>query len=664
MLRRGRVIFKKRYSPLANSHLKSCSRTSLQFLSNVPAGQTNEKPEKKGFWDKLIEKHGNHKVYAPENYNRWRMVPYAVSTHLCLGACYAWSIFNEPLTREIGVVAPSAQDWVLSDVMGTFMGIIISQGLAMALLGKWVEKVGPRIAGVTGSLLYGGGMMLGALGVLQHSLPLMYCGYGALAGAGMGIAYLPPVATLIRWFPDRRGLATGMAICGFGGGAIFITSLKKKFLREYFQPPEYLGPIDKIITKVSPDGKILAFVEKTQEWKEALKVTTRDLVSIGASHLQDGHWLVIVYLSCVNTYKYYLVFFFFLKKKKTTGVAATMGTLGLGYLAVCLTGALIVKSPPPGWVPPSAKQSLTTTNTNATSMKTSAVSKLQPEDVHVDDVMKTPQFWLQWCTFLSTATVGMGLMSSAKDVLVSCFGTTTAAASAMAAGPAAFAASYVQALSLANLSGRFIWASGSEYIGRKNTFLLFCCVGGPLYATLPWIVTSAFEMESYAPLALFYGSTMLIISFFGGGYSTVPAYESDLFGTKYIGAIHGRMMTASALSGIVGPMVFAKLRHREEIKAIHDLASKCDKTIFENKFGVPTDKLQTLIDNKAVSIRKLLDVLPQDTIDPTPHLYDPAFQTMGGILILGAIANGMVRPVNSKWWMRNQPKYQTNELRK
>ena len=472
------------------------------------------------------------------------------------------------------------------------------------------------ILGVTGASLYGTGMLLGAAGVYTHTLPLLYLGYGAIAGCGMGIAYLPPVATLIRWFPDRRGLATGMAICGFGGGAVFIVSLKKMLLASNFKAPEYLGKASDVVTKRSETGSLMAQIG--DKWSEVVQVTASEVSHI-SSTLQDGIYLV---------------------GTGSTGVAATMGTLGLGYLAVTLTGGLMLKTPPPGWQPESMKV--------AASDDKAAAPPPVVRNVNVDDVMKTPQFWLMWTTFLSTATVGMGLMSCAKDVLGACLSSSPMVAAA--GGTAAFAATYVQFLAMGNLGGRFIWASVSDKLGRKNVFTIFTCTGAPLYFALPWIVANAVGAESYAPLVLFYGSTIAIISFFGAGYSTVPAYESDIFGSKYIAAIHGRMMIASALSGITGPMIFTKLHDREEQNAINDLASKVDPSAFMDKFGSPISDLQRLYDAKAVNIPRLLELCPVDTIDPTPYLYDPAFRCMGVALGVGALANFAIRPVNEKYY--------------
>eukprot|EP01083_Nonionella_stella_P079684 218742_1 len=570
-------------------------------------------------WDGLIAKYGPHYAEAQSmTYNRWHAVPYAVSTHLCLGACYAWSIFNEPLSRELGVVAASSQDWLLPQVVTTFTTIIISQGLAMFCFGKWVERAGARISGVTGALLYGSGMLLGAAGVYTHQLPLLYTGYGVLAGCGMGLAYLPPVATLIRWFPDRRGLATGMAICGFGGGAVLIVSLKKMLLARNFVAPQYLGQATDVITKRSDTGSLLA--EVGDKWMEVVNVTASEVSHIATNAANTLHEGIYV----VGT--------------GSTGVAATMGTLGLGYLAITLTSGMCLKTPPKGWLPDSMRMDDT---------KSAPTSSYIVRNVHVDDVMKTPQFWLMATTFLSTATVGMGLMSCAKDVLGACLSSSPLVAAA--GGTAAFAATYVQFLAMGNLSGRFVWASVSDKVGRKNIFSMFTCVGAPLYFSLPWMVANAVGAESYAPLVLFYGSTIAIISFFGAGYSTVPAYESDIFGSKYIAAVHGRIMIASALSGLLGPMIFTKLHDREERKAINELVKSIDSGSFLDKFGSPMTELQTLIEAKAVNIPRLLELCPVGTVDPTPYLYDPAFRTMGVALGIGALANFAIKPVDPKY---------------
>ena len=173
------------------------------------------------------------KIIAPPGFNRWRVPPASIAIHLCIGSVYAWSIFNPALTRELGVTAYAANDWQLSTVVWIFSVAIVFLGLAAALAGKWLEDVGPRCVGVTAAFLWGGGFIVGSLGILTHQLWVVYLGYGVFGGCGLGLGYVSPVSTLIRWFPDRRGMATGMAIMGFGGGAMIGGYLKEYFLKYY-----------------------------------------------------------------------------------------------------------------------------------------------------------------------------------------------------------------------------------------------------------------------------------------------------------------------------------------------------------------------------------------------------------------------------------------------
>ena len=199
------------------------------------------------------------KIVAPDGYNRWRVPPASIAIHMCIGSVYAWSIFNPALIKELGVVGSSADDWTLSSVIWIFSVAIVFLGLAAALAGKWLEDVGPRCVGVTAACLWGGGFIVGGLGIMTHQLWLIYLGYGVLGGCGLGLGYVSPVSTLIRWFPDRRGMATGMAIMGFGGGAMIGAPLKR-FLLEYFaKAPEYLG-LESTISLITDGGRRFAEV--------------------------------------------------------------------------------------------------------------------------------------------------------------------------------------------------------------------------------------------------------------------------------------------------------------------------------------------------------------------------------------------------------------------
>ena len=231
--------------------------------------------------------------------------------------------------------------------------------------------------------------------------------------------------------------------------------------------------------------------------------------------------------------------------------------------------------------------------------------------------------------------------------MVTCFATNP---KAISMGLTAFAAGYVQLLAFGNLSGRFGWATVSDYMGRKNLFTMATATGGPLYYMLPMVVAAGVGSASVTPLIVFYGSTMIIISYFGCGYSCMPAYETDLFGSKHVTAIHGRIMTASALAGTIGPLIFSKIHANQERNAIIDLSKLCDNESFKNMFGVDIIDINKLIDAKQINIAKILELCPTNTIDPTPYLYDPAFKTMGVCLGVGCIANLLVKPVNTKYF--------------
>lgn len=208
---------------------------------------------------------------------------------------------------------------------------------------------------------------------------------------------------------------------------------------------------------------------------------------------------------------------------------------------------------------------------------------------------------------------------------------------------------YVVAFSAANLSGRLGWASLSDVIGRKNMFYVFTCASIPMFLSIPMCTNALTTGSAMVPLVVFYGTSMLIISMFGGTYSTIPAYESDLFGSKYIGAIHGRMLTASSFAGVVGPMAVSTLRKTSETNAITDLVQKCNPQVFADTFGASVDQLQSLAKAKTVTISKLMEIVPSGTLDPTPYLYDTTMYTMTGFVCLAAVSNFLIRPVPSKY---------------
>jgi MFS family permease len=393
------------------------------------------------------------RIIAGPGFNRWMVPPAALCVHLCIGQVYAFSVFNLPMTRLLGITTSTPDDWKLTDLGWIFSIAIVSLGLSAAVLGRWVEEGGPRKAMFTAGLCFGGGFLVSAVGVYLHNLWVIYLGYGVLGGIGLGLGYISPVSTLIKWFPDRPGMATGMAIMGFGGAA-FIASPLSVWLMRQFSTPIHVG------------------------------------------------------------------------------VAETFIVLGVVYCFFMMVGAAIVRLPAPGWMPagyvaPAQPKRLITTN-----------------NVFVYEALKTPQFWLIWWVLCLNVTAGIGVIGQASAMSQEMFpGHITATA----------AAGFVGLMSLFNMGGRFFWASVSDYIGRKNTYFVFFALGTLLYATVPY-------SGGVGSVELFVVCFCIIISMYGGGFATVPAYLRDMFGMRYVGAIHGMLLTAWSAAGIFGPVLVNYIR--------------------------------------------------------------------------------------------------------
>ena len=393
------------------------------------------------------------RTVAKPGFSRWLVPPAALCVHLSIGQVYAFSVFNLPMTKLIGITEPAPGDWKLTELGWIFSIAIVILGLAAAFTGTWLDRVGPRKAMFTAALCFGGGFLVSALGVHLHQLWLIYLGYGVLGGCGLGLGYISPVKTLITWFPDRPGMATGMAIMGFGGGAMIASPLSVA-LMDYFSSPTDVG------------------------------------------------------------------------------VAGTFVTMGLIYLTFMMIGAALVRVPPTGWLPEGY-----TPPAQPKKMVTSA-------HVHVDEALKTPQFYLLWGVLCLNVTAGIGVLGQASAMSQEMFpGRISAAA----------AAGFVGLLSLFNMIGRFFWASTSDYIGRRNTYMIFFALGMALYAAVPWTGHTG----SIVLFVLFY---CVIMTMYGGGFATIPAYLRDVFGVRYVGAIHGRLLTAWSTAGVLGPVLVNYIR--------------------------------------------------------------------------------------------------------
>jgi MFS family permease len=475
-----------------------------------------------GFLDK-------ERTIATAGFNRWLVPPAALCIHLCIGMAYGFSVFWLPLSRAIGLTAPKACpdmslfqelftttcDWRVASMGWMFTLFFVVLGVSAAVWGGWLERVGPRKAGFVAALCWCGGLFLGAIGVYTHQLWLMWLGSGVGGGIGLGLGYISPVSTLVKWFPDRRGMATGMAIMGFGGGAMIGAPLAN-LLMNYFKTPT------------------------------------------------------------------------------SVGVWETFVAMGVIYFVFMMIGAFRYRIPPAGWRP----EGWTPPN------KSNAM--ISQYNVHLDNAHKTPQFWLIWWVLCLNVSAGIGVIGMASPMLQEIFAGKliglpdvgfNALNAAQKATIAGIAAGFTGLLSLFNIGGRFFWASLSDKIGRKSTYYTFFILGIVLYALAP----SFADMGSKLLFVLGFG---VILSMYGGGFATVPAYLADMFGTQFVGAIHGRLLTAWSTAGIIGPVVVNYIRE------------------FQLAAGVKPD-----------------------------HLYNTTMYILCAMLIAGLICNYLIKPVDSKWHM-------------
>ena len=552
-------------------------------------------------------------IVAKPGFNRWWVPVASVSIHLCIGSVYAWSIFNPALIKTIGIVTSSANDWVLKEVVWIYSTAIVFLGLSAAFAGSWLEKVGPRMVGLVAAFCWGGGFLIGGLGIIYHQLWLIYLGYGVIGGCGLGLGYVSPVATLIRWFPDRRGMATGMAIMGFGGGAFFGARIKDFFIQYYYKAPEILSNISEsdLITKA---GK--RFAETAEGLKEVVVIGVNDVSNM----IVPGD--VGVYL--VGT--------------GSVGISQTFFTLGAIYFLVMTIAALSYRVPskdwfPKGWVPPS----------DAEIQKKMITTK----HVHIDEALRTPQFYLLWVILCFNVTAGIGVLGVAKTMITEIFQKKAALIVT-----SAFTTWYVMLISIFNMAGRFIWASASDYIGRKNTYYCFFILGIILYSSIPISAQTLDIAPVIVWLILFYGATLIIFTMYGGGFATIPAYLADMFGTRYVGGIHGRLLTAWSTAGVLGPVIITSIRGSSINNAINDLSSKVNPQTFFEKFGTGIENLNELVKAKTVTIQNLLEILPPGTPDPTSQVYNKTMIVMACLLGVALIANFLVKPVDSKHHMK------------
>src|SRR5690349_5450155 len=453
---------------------------------------------RQGWRRRMLSALDRSRSVAPPGFSRWLIPPAALSVHLCIGQVYATSVYKNSFVAHFDASATS---------VGIIFSIaIVMLGLSAAVGGTWVEANGPRKAMFVSACFWAAGFLVAALGISTKQLWLVYLGYGVLGGIGLGIGYISPVSTLIKWFPDRPGLATGLAIMGFGGGALVASPLSRQLLSFYDS-----GYDPNVATSVASGGALVAL---------------------------------------------------FL-------------TLGVGYFLVMMFGVFNVRVPPDGWVPDGFDPASVKEKPLVTTASVSAANAI-----------RTRAFWLLWIVLFCNVTAGIGILEQASPMIQDFFrgsdGKSTVAV--------ASAAGFVGVLSLFNMAGRFAWSSTSDLIGRKRIYLVYLGVGMILYALLAAV--------GHAAVGLFVLLAGVILSFYGGGFATVPAYLRDLFGTYQVGAIHGRLLTAWSAAGVAGPLIV-------------------------NRFLDAQGKPGTL----------------------TSSAYQPALLTMVGVLAVGFVANLLIRPV-------------------
>jgi MFS family permease len=464
---------------------------------------------------------------------------------------------------------------------------------------------------VAAALAWSTGLVLTGFGVSLHELPLLYIGYGILGGIGWGLGYISPVSTLLKWFPDRRGLASGLALTAFGGGAMLATPINESLLNLFFELPQYLGSVD-TVSLVTEGGR--RFAEVAGEMKEVVVATAADVASLPVA-ASPGVYVV---------------------GTGDTGASSTFFTLSAGYLLSMNIGAFIQRVPREGWLPANWTPPVEAEQQH---------KMISQGNVHHNEALKTPQFYLLWLAVAGNATAGISVISCAKTMMSDIFAT---AMPAIVNG--AFAASYVAALSAGNMLGRLGWANFSDWAGRKRTYFLFG-LAVPTLAALPSITNSVVNSPDWLPLAVFYGSTVFLVSFYGGVFSVLPPYISDLFGGKHVGAIHGRMLTAWSAAAVAGPNILTHMRGNSHTSAIEDLASKVEPTVFEQTFGAPLTDLSALIAAKTVTIPQLMQVVPAGVPDPSPTLYNTTLYSMAALAAVALVSNAAIRPIDRKHFM-------------
>ena len=586
---------------------------------------------------------------------RWWAVPPANAVHLAIGSVYCYSMWTPGMTHTLGVVSSSALDWTLADVVPVWSASAIVLGITTSTLGSWVESVGPRKAALVGSALWSSALLTTAAGVHWHSLPLVYLGWGVLGGMGWGMLYLAPITAVMKWFPDRRGLAAGVALSAFGAGAAIAPSVIQGCIDYYAVAPDYIGPLQMNLgdslssaLHITDHVTLTTLEDGTQVVAESSKLGT------------PGTQVVVATETDIAKHSFHLHGpGAYVLGTGDSGTSSALATLSVCYGGLGVLGARYMRLPHPNWTPESSTQESAAASNTSPSIaeKTSELSD-NNYGLPVDYVVRrTMQFPLLWLSVFGYATGGLALVSSSKVLLTDLWANL-----APSLVTPAFATAYVSSLGFGMAAGRFGWSALSDKIGRRNTYTLFGVVSLPIVALCPKLTLYAMYISSLSSsetvstalltpfLALFCGGSVLAITFYGGVLSVLPAYIADLFGPKHYGALHGKLLTAWASSAVVGPMGLTYLRQQSAHNATMDLLAKVkDEAAFEHAFGCSlqdTSSVETLIDAKTLTIARLMELVPVGTVDPTPFLYDTTCYAAAALMGVSLISNWMVHPID------------------
>lgn len=373
--------------------------------------------------------------------NRWLIALAAIAIQLSIGAAYAYSVYTTPISAEMG--------WAAKEITYAFTIMMALGGISAAFFGGFVEKQGPRKSAILAAVLFGLGQAGAGFAIQIESLGLFLLTYGLLSGLGLGVGYIAPISTLVKWFPDRRGLATGMAVMGFGAGALITAPVAANLIGSF-------------------------------------------------------------------------------------GVSTTFYMLGISYFILIVLGALYIAPPPAGYMPDGMQAAIDSGK---------KVMKQDLEQLTAKEAVKTRRFWMVWTMMLINVSAGIMIISVASPMSQELIGLS-----------AAGAATLVGIMGIFNGGGRLGWAAISDYIGRPTVFTIFFGLQIVAFVMLPNITN----------ILVFQALILIIVSCYGGGFSNLPAFIGDLFGTKQLGAIHGYLLTTWSLGGIIGPAIVSQIRDRTD----------------------------------------------------------------------------------------------------